>query len=47
MMKAVKAFNAEGKPWVLDPVAAGGTKYRTEVRSDLFQLLVMLLQHSK
>ena len=46
MKLAAKAYNRQGKPWVLDPVAAGGTNYRTKVSrycsvfllADLFSL---------
>ena len=33
MVAAVSAANELKKPWVLDPVAAGATPFRTEVRS--------------
>jgi Hydroxyethylthiazole kinase family len=32
MMLATAAYQRVGKPWVLDPVAAGATKYRTQVK---------------
>ena len=32
MVAAVSAANELKKPWVLDPVAAGATRFRTEVR---------------
>lgn len=39
MKKAVAAYNEQGKLWVLDPVAAGGTQYRTKVRLRISTLL--------
>jgi hydroxyethylthiazole kinase len=38
MEKAAVAANAAGVPWILDPVAAGATAYRTEV---LLRLLAL------
>ncbi len=35
MHKAVDVAERTGTPWVLDPVAAGATSYRTRVASDL------------
>jgi hydroxyethylthiazole kinase len=32
MMLATAAYQKAGKPWVLDPVAAGATQYRTQVQ---------------
>ncbi len=31
MQLAAKTANSLGKPWVLDPVAAGATEFRTKV----------------
>jgi hydroxyethylthiazole kinase len=38
MMLAACTANANGKPWVLDPVGAGATTYRTGVARDLAAL---------
>lgn len=38
MMLAARTANANGKPWVLDPVGAGATSYRTGVARDLAAL---------
>ena len=38
MEKAATAANAAGVPWVLDPVAAGATRYRREVSMRLLAL---------
>jgi hydroxyethylthiazole kinase len=38
MEKAAAAANAAGVPWILDPVAAGATAYRTEVSNRLIGL---------
>jgi len=35
MVIAVQAAQSHGKPWVLDPVGAGATPYRTSVARDL------------
>lgn len=35
MERAVNAANQAGVPWILDPVAAGATAYRTQTASDL------------
>ncbi|MCB1495713.1 MAG: hydroxyethylthiazole kinase [Bauldia sp.] len=35
MEKAAEAANAAGVPWILDPVAAGATAYRTETATRL------------
>lgn len=32
MTLAIQAANDLNKPWVLDPVGAGATKFRTQVR---------------
>jgi len=44
MYAAAKAANAAGKPWVLDPVAAGCTAYRTGVAADLLKLRPTVLR---
>jgi len=33
MKAAATAYRQLGKPWVLDPVAAGATKYRLQVQA--------------
>jgi hydroxyethylthiazole kinase len=38
MDKAVGVANARGIPWVLDPVGAGATSYRTDTATDLAHL---------
>ena len=38
MRRAAEMANALGKPWVLDPVGAGATAYRTETSRDLAAL---------
>jgi len=38
MEKAATAANTAGVPWILDPVAAGATAYRTEVSQRLLDL---------
>ncbi len=37
MREAVRAAAAAGRPWVLDPVAAGGLPWRTEVALELLE----------
>lgn len=37
VMLAAAAYQKAGKPWVLDPVAAGATKYRTQVKFQTLQ----------
>jgi hydroxyethylthiazole kinase len=37
MMKAARAANESGTPWVLDPVAAGALKFRTNVVAELLK----------
>ena len=38
MLKAAHKVSTLGRPWVLDPVGAGATKYRTEVSRELLAL---------
>lgn len=38
MMLAARTANLNGKPWVLDPVGAGATSYRTSTARDLASL---------
>lgn len=38
MRKAAEAFVRQRKPWVLDPVGVGGTRYRTGVARDLLAI---------
>lgn len=44
MFKAVKVASAAGKPWVLDPVGAGATDYRTGVAAELLKLRPTVLR---
>ncbi len=43
MRLAAQAVRALGKPWVLDPVGAGATPFRTQVRA-LCRFLVLHAQ---
>lgn len=38
MKKAAEVANSEGKPWVLDPVAAGATSFRLKACTELLGL---------
>jgi len=38
MTKAIARFNADGKPWVFDPVGVGATPYRKEVSARILEL---------
>jgi hydroxyethylthiazole kinase len=44
MHRAVKRANARGIPWVLDPVGAGATSYRTQVAAELLRLRPAVLR---
>jgi hydroxyethylthiazole kinase len=44
MMIAAAAANERGKPWVLDPVGAGATAYRTRTALDLLALKPAVLR---
>jgi hydroxyethylthiazole kinase len=46
MLMATRAYQKAGKPWVLDPVAAGATKYRIQVRSSAASLGADSLLHA-
>lgn len=43
MRAAASAANDQGKPWVLDPVGAGATSFRTQVRAPpcLYERIVL------
>ena len=42
MKKAVAAYKQQGKQWILDPVAAGATQFRTKVLISRFQCICHL-----
>jgi len=44
MRRAVVAANAAGKPWVLDPVGCGATRYRTDVAAELVALRPVVIR---
>mmetsp|Transcript_10397 Transcript_10397/g.19136 ORF Transcript_10397/g.19136 Transcript_10397/m.19136 type:complete len:192 (+) Transcript_10397:1-576(+) len=44
MRAAARAASASGKPWVLDPVGAGATPYRTGVAAGLLKLRPAVLR---